>query len=350
MINGIRNFASNQSLRIVAFIFCAIIQFTSPARAAEDERLACADYFNPAQGFKPAQPNLTKIVLQMAGSLECHGTPEPYLRHVISEHKRIDALYKAATGKDGTNRPAYLNDDYVEKLVRNWNQMARPLALDGFSKQSGRNMRYAILGSWNMTTNELVAMETKLDENEKITYRRLLAKDYFERGDFGAMDSFYKVTFDKLSEVGKDQISKRTWRGQMTAEIRNKAIAADKGGTMVVKTLRDHEQAIIAHINNRISPAATPEMLEAALQSTLRLNDSDRDLSSLPKDSKEAIFYAHQIKSALEKRISAVRKQSSNTGQTDEVEKALRAIIGELVVLSQSEFEASLYESQLNQK
>ena len=33
--------------------------------------------FDPAKGFKPAQSDLTEVFLQLAGSLEYYGSPEP---------------------------------------------------------------------------------------------------------------------------------------------------------------------------------------------------------------------------------------------------------------------------------
>src|SRR5579862_5578741 len=75
--------------------------------------------FDPAKGFKPAQRDLTEIFLQLAGSLEYYGSPEPYLRHVASEHKRIEALYRQKFGKNPTSfRPAYVDDAYIDGLAK----------------------------------------------------------------------------------------------------------------------------------------------------------------------------------------------------------------------------------------
>ena len=59
--------------------------------------------FDPAKGFKPAQTDLTEIFLQIAGSLECYGSPEPYLRQMAKEHERIEALYLQKRGKAPTS-------------------------------------------------------------------------------------------------------------------------------------------------------------------------------------------------------------------------------------------------------
>ena len=105
-------------------------------------------HFDPAKGFKSAQANLTEIFLQIAGSLECYGSPEPYLRHMQKEHARIDQLFEQKIGKPHPSRmPSHMTVAYVDRLVRNWNTLSTPLGLEPFAKEIGRCMREGIMGT-----------------------------------------------------------------------------------------------------------------------------------------------------------------------------------------------------------
>src|ERR1700710_154064 len=93
------------------FAYCALVAFHVMA-TEPPEYLAS---FDPAKGFKPAQRDLTEIFLQIAGSLEANGSPEGYLRHVASEHTRIEALYREKFGKAPRSfRPGYMTDTYID--------------------------------------------------------------------------------------------------------------------------------------------------------------------------------------------------------------------------------------------
>ncbi len=104
--------------------------------------------FDPAKGFKPAQRDLTEIFLQLAGSLEYYGSPEPYLRHIAAEHTRIEALYRQRFGKEPqSHRPDYMTDAYINRLAANWNLLSPKLGLAPYAKDFGNTMRDAILGT-----------------------------------------------------------------------------------------------------------------------------------------------------------------------------------------------------------
>jgi hypothetical protein len=104
--------------------------------------------FDPQKGFKPAQKDLTEIYLQIAGSLEFYGSPEPYLRHMASEHKRIDAKYQIKYGKlPASRRPENLTDDYIDLLSRFWKRLSPGLELESFAKEIGNTMRDGIRGT-----------------------------------------------------------------------------------------------------------------------------------------------------------------------------------------------------------
>lgn len=107
-----------------------------------------ATSFDSAKGFKPAQRDLTEIFLQLAGSLEFYGSPEPYVRHVIAEHKRIEALYRQKSGREPKSfRPDYMTDEYIDKFCANWKLLSPQLALDTYAKEFGRLMHNAIRGT-----------------------------------------------------------------------------------------------------------------------------------------------------------------------------------------------------------
>ena len=59
----------------------------------------------------------------------------------------------------------------------------------------------------------LTAKETKLSADERAAYRGFLEESYFTKKDFGRLDEFYTHGYDRLSEGGKDQMSKRFWEG-----------------------------------------------------------------------------------------------------------------------------------------
>ena len=104
--------------------------------------------FDPLKGFRPAQDNLTQVFLQIAGSLESYGSPEPYLRHMAKEHDRIEGLYLRKNGKASQSyRPAYMTDEYLNRLAANWNLLSPKLGLEPYAKDVGHMMRNAIKGT-----------------------------------------------------------------------------------------------------------------------------------------------------------------------------------------------------------
>lgn len=125
--------------------------FTALAIAVIDQDAAGQSHtahYNPSKGFKPAQANLTEIVLQMAECLEYHGSPEPYLRHIQKEHERVSLLYKQKTGKVHASRlPSHMTEAYVNKLIQNWNLLATSLGLNDFAKEIGRCTREGVMGT-----------------------------------------------------------------------------------------------------------------------------------------------------------------------------------------------------------
>jgi hypothetical protein len=129
----------------IALAFTLVLTIGAAAAEVKPEYL---DSFDPAKGFKPAQRDLTEIFLQLAGSLEAYGSPEPYLRHVAAEHARIEALYRQKFGKAPKSyRPAYMTDAYIDGLAKNWNALSPKLGLEAYAKNVGHTMRDAIKGT-----------------------------------------------------------------------------------------------------------------------------------------------------------------------------------------------------------
>ena len=126
---------------------CAIAIAFPCAATAQDREQAGPDHYQPANGFKPAQTNLTEIFLQLADSLEHHGSPEPYIRHMQSEHKRISALYEQKTGDPHKGRmPSYMTEEYLNRFIANWNALSSKLGLDQLAKDAARCAHNAIQG------------------------------------------------------------------------------------------------------------------------------------------------------------------------------------------------------------
>ena len=131
---------------IFAILIAAVFASQAPALAGEQPEYLQS--FNPTNGFKPAQKNLTEIFLQLAGSLEFYGSPEPYMRHVKSEHARIEAKYQQKFSKPPKSHcPAYMTDEYIEKFAKNWNLLSPKFDLKPFTQDIGNMMREAIKGT-----------------------------------------------------------------------------------------------------------------------------------------------------------------------------------------------------------
>lgn len=129
---------------VVSIVFAFLLRVF----ATGADRPDFLDSFDSAKGFKPAQDNLTQIFLQIAGSLEQHGSPEPYLRHMAKEHGRIEALYLRKNGTAPKSyRPAYMTDEYLNRLSANWNLLSPKLGLEPYAKDVGHMMRNAIKGT-----------------------------------------------------------------------------------------------------------------------------------------------------------------------------------------------------------
>ncbi len=164
--------------------------------------------FDPAKGFKPAQRDLTEIFLQLAGSLEFYGSPEPYLRHMQKEHSRIEALFLKKVGNAPKSyRPSYLTDRYIDRVAANWNALSPQLGLGPFAKEVGEDMREAIKGTRGTGT---MVVEI-FNKHQTRVFNRMAGKQTGS-ADFDELKSqlIFNLELDKkVVDEGKYEVSRR---------------------------------------------------------------------------------------------------------------------------------------------
>jgi hypothetical protein len=140
LINSYLHKSKRAASAFALLLFCV---FGSVAMAADKPEYLAS--FDPAKGFKPAQSDLTEIFLQIAGSLEHYGSPEPYLRHMKAERERMEAKYRQRF--DGASKaywPVYVDDVYFERVGANWKLLEPKLKLESLAKNTGHLIRDAI--------------------------------------------------------------------------------------------------------------------------------------------------------------------------------------------------------------
>ena len=227
------------------------------------ETVAQEPHYDPDSGFRPAQTNLTEISLQLAGSLEHHGSPIPYLRHVGAEHDRIATTYRERLGKEmAPYLPAYMDDEYIDGLAGSWDELSPKLELERLASRSGAMMSLAIEGEDGQGTSlvllfnqhqdrifeEMVSgdlrtvgfeqlkegllgvaagreadllagLEEGLGAEERAAFGALVARRRFTRADFPALEAFYDGPYDRLSEHGRALLSARVSAGQRGEDV-----------------------------------------------------------------------------------------------------------------------------------
>ncbi len=149
MFHRTRKTLTHSYLRqVVLAVFTTLHGFglpTTTATAADKPESPAS--FDHAKGFKPAQSDLTAVFLQIAGSLEYYGNPEPYLRHMKAEHERIEAKYQKQLGKSQRSLcPSYMDAAYFDRFAANWQHIAPQLGLESLAKNTGHLMQLAING------------------------------------------------------------------------------------------------------------------------------------------------------------------------------------------------------------
>lgn len=192
------------SIVISVFLSCNV--FGPRAIAADQPEYVTS--FDPAKGFKPAQTDLTEIFLQIAGSLECYGSPVPYLRHMKAEHTRIEAKYQARFGKPPTSyRPAYMTDEFMDKFAANWSILSAKLGLESTVKDIGGLMRDAILGT-RRTGTTIVEI---FNQHQKQVFDSMAGKPS-EGADFDALKAqlITQLELDRTNvDEGKYEVARR---------------------------------------------------------------------------------------------------------------------------------------------
>ena len=291
-------------------IVCALlITVSTVAMAQNSASPEYTSYYNPASGFKPAQTSLTQVFLQLAGSLEHHGSPEPYIRHLQTEHQRVSALYEQKTGKPHRGRmPAHMTTEYLDQFIANWNSLSPKLGLNQLAKDAGRFTREALRGKDNNGTfvieilnlhqEEIVNTMKQQGENgtfedlrsilatelrfntqstpkrtvislltdhekslsgpERKQYAALLQHERFSKAEFSTLDQFYKTAYDKLTEQGRAEMSKRIWagtQGKPQHDTRNDGLKA-------AKTFQDEKTSLFEKIDAALSPEQASELKE----------------------------------------------------------------------------------------
>ncbi len=267
---------------------------------AGEESPPYLEHFDPGKGFNPAPTGLADVYLQLAGSLEYFGHPCPYLRHVLAEHERISAEYRRKLSKEMIPYlPAYMTDEYVDEMCRNWDELARNLKLERLAKDSGRLMRLAIDGEdgrgtslvllfnrhqdlvyedmvsgqkrqigFQQLKDELLEFslgdesgflarrEKDLSPSEQDVFKSLIQKQRFTKEDFAVLDSFYDGPHDRLSDYGKSLLSQRVFAGQ-----RGESIDQSDAVRYSVE-LRNELEILFGHLDRGLSEETATSLKE----------------------------------------------------------------------------------------
>jgi hypothetical protein len=203
----------------------------------------------------------------MARSLEEEGSPAPFLEGALREKKRLE-------GKGIRAFPARFTEERVSKVLASWKGIEGPLQLRDFMKASGRDIRYGIQGHWQKSIPELLADETKLSSAEKKRYEMLLGKESFQKNDVSAVDSFYSNEWDRLSQQGREQMSRRLQLGLAKPMWKIETPVEIEKGTLIAETLRQYEQRVRADIAAGLEPRLSFQDLKAVMHRGATMNRS----------------------------------------------------------------------------
>ncbi len=264
----------------------------------------------------------------------------------MAEHERIAKKYKAATGKNTTARPKYLTDQFVENLIGNWNKLNGGLKLEGLSRDAGKNMRLAIMGTWNLTSPELLALETNLNKDELALYAKFLAKPHFKKTDFPELDRFYSDGggWDKMTEIGRSQMTRRTAYSILPPDEREAKRQKDAGGSLVVKILNGHTDQLMNYLTTNSQKMVNGDTLLASLTTGLKLDGGTPKLDGLDEYERDAFQYSHAIKGDFLKRFAFIDKGAKSPTDAQNMKTALTSMVDSLAIIANSEFQASMLE------
>ncbi|MDB4265116.1 hypothetical protein N9891_00045 [bacterium] len=301
------------------------------------------EHFDPDKGFGKPEKSLTTIFLKLAGSLEHHGSPEPYIRWMMARYDEHEGKQKAK-GKKGIARPDYLTDGYVKKLLASWKTMEKPLQLKELCHLSGRYMRHSIQGSWHKTGEDWALEEPNLKGREREMFVTLSGKDFFTKADFPMMAEFYEDGggFDKLGEQSKKRLSTLNWRGQMPKAKRDQELALFQGGTKIIGLLNEYQEAWPESAMKKGEGGISSDNLEQLLTDHLGIGRNMPNLAKRPWDDKDSVRYAHEIQTLFLNRFEVLDEHVGGTG-APKFKKSLRLMIENLLVLANSELHLSTF-------
>jgi len=307
------------------------------------------EHYNPQKGFTSATPNLSRSLLKLAGSLEAHGSPEPFIRHALAENARVDKKYREAFGEDLNVRPAYLDDKFIKTLIGEWRKIEAPLKLQRMSRECGKHMRHAILGSWNKTAAELTEEETKLTPEQKARYQALVAKEHFRKSDFDALEAFYAPTggFENLTENGQGQMARRVLLGTKTPEEREKLRRTK--GSYLVKLLVDHQKKLEGKNRQPNEKGANVDSLEKSLIDGLKLEQDGIDFDSLDQFERDALWHSHMLKAFFQSRWRKLDEKLSKKG-SEATKAVMHSMARNLLVIAHIEFLAGIREQMVDSR
>ena len=201
---------------------------------------------------------LTDISLRMAQSLEMEGSPAPFLKNALREKQRLER-------KGIQSFPVNFTKERVSKVLASWKGIEGPLQLQEFTKASGRDIRYGIQGHWQKTIPELVADEAGLNAAEKKRYETLLRKEKFQREDFPIMEAFYGNEWNRLTQQGRDQVSRRLHLGMNDSDRQLETPEELQKGTLFAETLRQYEKRVRGDFRAGKAPSLRASNLKLAL-------------------------------------------------------------------------------------
>lgn len=279
---------------------------------------------------------LTGVALGMARSLEAEGSPAPFLENALREKKRLE-------GKGIQAFPASFTEARVSKVLASWKGIEGPLQLREFTKASGRDLRYGIQGHWQKTIPELVADEAGLNAVEKKRYETLLKKEKFQREDFPIMEAFYSKEWDKLTQQGRDQISRRLHLGMTDSDRKLETPEELQKGTLFAETLRQYEKRVRGDFRAGKTPSLRANNLKLALvKGATKERPKEGGKNWYYQDTKNCY---QRIHGGLEARKTKVGELMPSDA-AERVKATLDEVVELLFVAAHSEFIARVQESK----
>lgn len=315
--NGYRGF-------VLVFLFCIVLGVAAGTPKYYE-------YYNPDEGFKFGAESFSEVYLQIAGSLEHHGSPEPYICWVFAEIKKSNPEVL----------PDYFTDEYTEQLIDNWNKLEAPLQLDKLSREAGLYMRYALRSSVNGDDEEIVGFQSHLS-SEKLERYRYWVENGATRADLTKLDSFYREVYDDLNPVGQNLISI-----MVLAPMRDQSHTQEiiKGmlerGTLLAVAIDAYGKGMKKELSENRLTENDDRYLEKFILKEVEINGTDPDYSKLHLNTVEQVYFAHLIKKGFDERIAFIRERA-DADLAARATNALIFIAENINILAHKEFVISI--------